>query len=81
MKDWISVNDELPEETQAYGSYTDDVLCTNGVAIFIGFLARTPNYPPTWYHREQPNVHVTHWTPLPKIPKTTTTIGELYEYV
>lgn len=70
MNNWISVENDLPEGTQVIASYSDDVLCTDGVSIFIGFLARTPNYPSTWYHRdEESHCRVTHWLPLPKIPK------------
>lgn len=67
MNTWISVKDRLPEETQAYGGYTDDVLCTNGHSVFVAFLARTSGYP-TWYCGDS-HMHVTHWMPLPSMPE------------
>lgn len=67
MNGWISVKDKLPQETQAYGCYTDDVLCYDGHRIFIGFLARTTGGP-MWYEKDG-YVCVSHWMLLPSKPE------------
>ena len=62
--DWISVEDDLPEETQAYGCTTDDVYVKNSNSGFedIGFLARTTTGP-RWFTKcgKFELQSITHW--------------------
>lgn len=62
---WVSVEEDLPEETQAYGCTTDDVHVKNSNSGFedIGFLARTTTGP-RWFTKcgRFELQSITHWS-------------------
>lgn len=64
---WISVKDKLPVKSHV------EVLITDGIKIGIGHLG---NNKFTWFDHFQygdycniPHKDVTHWMPLPEVPK------------
>jgi hypothetical protein len=57
MNEWISVKDRLPEKGK-------DVLCVDHRGAFIGCFSDG-----IWYDVDSCNVPVTHWMPLPELPK------------
>lgn len=63
--EWTSVEEGLPEETQAYGCTTDDVYVKNSDSGFhgIGFLARTTTGP-RWFTKDGKFelLSITHWS-------------------
>ena len=64
MSEWISVNDSLPAETQAYGCTTDTVHVRNANSGFEGlaFLARTTTGDRWFTDKGGFELHsVTHW--------------------
>ena len=74
---WISVNDKLPKETGRYlvvkkriapdelgGNSTDIVILR--FSVDDGF--KMPTHIPNWIN-EKINEEVTHWMPLPKLPR------------
>ena len=74
---WISVDDRLPDETGRYlvvkkriapdefgGNRTDIVI----LRFLVGDGFRMPTHIPDWIN-EEINEEVTHWMPLPQLPK------------
>lgn len=74
---WISVDDRLPDETGRYlvvkkriapdelgGNRTDIVI----LRFFVDDGFRMPTHIPDWIN-EEINEEVTHWMPLPELPK------------
>lgn len=77
VQEWISVDDRLPDETGRYlavkkriapdklgGNRTDIVI----LRFFVGDGFRMPTHIPDWIN-EEINEEVTHWMPLPELPK------------
>ena len=77
VQEWISVNDRLPDETGRYlavkkriasdefgGNRTDIVI----LRFFVGDGFRMPTHIPDWIN-EEINEEITHWMPLPELPK------------
>ena len=77
VQEWISVKDRLPEETGRYlavkkriapdelgGNRTDIVI----LRFFVDDGFRMPTHIPDWIN-EEINEEVTHWMPLPELPK------------
>ena len=77
VQEWISVKDRLPEETGRYlavkkriapdelgGNRTDIVI----LRFFVDDGFRMPTHIPDWIN-EEINEEVTHWLPLPELPK------------
>ena len=77
VQEWISVDDRLPDETGRYlavkkriapdelgGNRTDIVI----LRFFVDDGFRMPTHIPDWIN-EEINEEVTHWLPLPKLPK------------
>ena len=63
MTDWIDVKFELPD----YDCYSEDVLCTDGYSVFVGYLTRGKPCP-IWYSGNS-HMQVTYWMPLPAMPE------------
>lgn len=74
---WISVDDMLPDKTGRYlvlknriapdclgGNRTDIVI----LRFFVDKGFRMPTHIPDWINKEI-NEEVTHWMPLPELPK------------
>ena len=77
VQEWISVKDRLPDETGRYlavkkriapdklgGNRTDIVI----LRFFVDDGFRMPTHIPDWIN-EEINEEVTHWLPLPELPK------------
>ena len=77
VHEWISVKDRLPDETGRYlavkkrtapddfgGDRTDIVI----IRFFVDDGFRMPVHIPDWINKKI-NEEVTHWMPLPKLPK------------
>ena len=77
VQEWISVDDRLPDETGRYlavkkriapdelgGNRTDIVI----LRFFVDDGFRMPTHIPDWIN-EKINEEVTHWMPLPELPK------------
>ena len=77
VQEWISVDDRLPDETGRYlavkkriapdelgGNRTDIVI----LRFFVDDGFRMPTHIPDWIN-EEINEEVTHWMPLPELPK------------
>ena len=77
VQEWISVDDRLPDETGRYlavkkriapdelgGNRTDIVI----LRFFVDDGFRMPTHIPDWIN-EEINEEVTHWMPLPDLPK------------
>ena len=77
VQEWISVDDRLPDETGRYlavkkriapdelgGNRTDIVI----LRFFVDDGFRMPIHIPDWIN-EKINEEVTHWMPLPELPK------------
>ena len=77
VQEWISVDDRLPDETGRYlavkkriapdelgGNRTDIVI----LRFFVDDGFRMPTHIPDWINGEI-NEEVTHWMPLPEMPK------------
>ena len=77
VQEWISVKDRLPDETGRYlavkkriapddfgGDRTDIVI----VRFFVDDGFRMPVHIPDWINKKI-NEEVTHWMPLPELPK------------
>lgn len=77
VQEWISVDDRLPDETGRYlvvkkriapdelgGNRTDIVI----LRFFVDDGFRMPTHIPDWIN-EEINEEVTHWLPLPELPK------------
>ena len=77
VQEWISVDDRLPDETGRYlavkkriapdelgGNRTDIVI----LRFFVDDGFRMPTHIPDWIN-EKINEEVTHWLPLPELPK------------
>ena len=77
VQEWISVADRLPDETGRYlavkkriapdelgGNRTDIVI----LRFFVDDGFRMPTHIPDWIN-EEINEEVTHWMPLPELPK------------
>ena len=77
VQKWISVDDRLPDETGRYlavkkriapdelgGNRTDIVI----LRFFVDDGFRMPTHIPDWIN-EEINEEVTHWLPLPELPK------------
>ena len=77
VQEWISVVDRLPKETGRYlavkeriapdylgGNRTDIII----LRFFIDKGFRMPAHIPDWIN-EEINEEVTHWMPLPELPK------------
>ena len=68
VQEWISVKDKLPEDSN--DGFADAVLVTDGfvqhMAYFVGgewrFAESGEIKEPMWYR-------ITHWMPLPQLPK------------
>ena len=81
MSKWISVDDRLPDKTGRYlavkkriapdylgGNRTDIVI----LRFFLAKGFRMPTHIPAWTNKainEEINEEVTHWLPLPELPK------------
>ena len=75
MSEWISVKDRLPDEQQHVFTYGPD----NGMSIYrwCRFYGRGRNGAQTWVdgHGDDSssygieNYDITHWMPLPELPK------------
>jgi hypothetical protein len=62
VNDWISVHDELPEETQAYGCTTDLVHVKSYLFNGLAYLARTTTGDRWFSGNGSIELHgVTHW--------------------
>ena len=77
VQEWISVEDRLPDETGRYlavkkriapdelgGNRTDIVI----LRFFVDKGFRMPTHIPDWIN-EEINEEVTHWMPMPELPK------------
>lgn len=77
VQEWISVDDRLPDETGRYlavkkriapdelgGNRTDIVI----LRFFVDKGFRMPTHIPDWIN-EEINEEVTHWMPIPELPK------------
>ena len=77
VQEWISVDDRLPDETGRYlavkkriapdelgGNRTDIVI----LRFFVDDGFRMPIHIPDWIN-EKINEEVTHWMPIPELPK------------
>lgn len=77
VQEWISVDDRLPDETGRYlavkkriapdelgGNRTDIVI----LRFFVDKGFRMPTHIPDWIN-EEINEEVTHWMPMPELPK------------
>ena len=77
VQEWISVDDRLPDETGRYlavkkriapdefgGNRTDIVI----LRFFVDDGFRMPTHIPDWIN-EEINEEVTHWMPMPELPK------------
>ena len=77
VQEWISVDDRLPDETGRYlavkkriapnelgGNRTDIVI----LRFFVDDGFRMPTHIPDWINGEI-NEEVTHWMPIPELPK------------
>lgn len=75
--EWISVEDELPEDCESVLVY-----CRHGYqdTVHVAFCDIDENewyiqleYPPGFYKNERPHIanlnYVTHWMPLPEFPE------------
>ena len=75
---WISVDEQLPEEKEDYDCFLDscEVLFTDGNFVFIGPTRRWPECDGlsaqlVWYQYGSDGYsvyNVTHWMPLPELP-------------
>ena len=77
VQEWISVDDRLPDKTGKYlavkkriapddfgGNRTDIVI----IRFFVDDGFRMPIHIPDWINKKI-NEEVTHWMPIPEIPK------------
>jgi hypothetical protein len=69
MNDWISINDKLPEFKNS--CFSEDVLITDGSDIYIGSLCDNSaiEEPNSWMAHDHGVDKITHWMPLPELPK------------
>jgi len=73
-KQWISVDERIPEMRKPYGSApfleSERVLATNGHYVFIAKFAETYRQrKKRWEDHTGRVADVTHWMPLPEPPK------------
>ena len=65
--DWISVKDRLPDEKERY------LICTENRRIYIAYYQllgdKFSNHEPFWQGSSCRFTSVTHWQPLPELPK------------
>ena len=64
VQEWISVDDELPEAWKQVLIYSRHDFCES--AVYIGVPGK---WRVTWNHEMLEADSVTHWMPLPEMPK------------
>lgn len=69
MNEWISIKDKLPQENEKVLAYIDDIkemeVCRYTCKTFIAYIM--------WECKS-----VTHWMPLPEVPKGQTELNSKY---
>ena len=72
VQEWISVEDRLPEEDDNYIVTACDEGCSAGEGIWYSTVVVVAEYYKgswTWYDEYSLEGIVTHWMPMPKLPK------------
>lgn len=73
MNEWVSVKDRLPDEKQSEITHDFEyVLCATTFGDVRAYKFGTPigwNEPHFWHGAGKMDKYVTHWMPMPEMPK------------
>lgn len=66
MNEWISVNDRMPRHNRGVLTFTPKMAMPIAVDWYNGYYGEDDN---EWYEGWNSGREITHWMPLPEIPK------------